>query len=86
MLLEFGAPVAIVRTRISVLLPVPLHPGDDQFVVDFRRLAAEHEVDLQRLVQRHRISHLGLDRAFELQQQTRAEHALQRLPVGGLGR
>ena len=85
MLFKLRAALAVVLARVAVFLPVLPHPGDDQLVVHLRRLAAQHQIDLQRFVERDRIGHLGLDRPFRLNQKPGAEASLQRLPVGRFG-
>ena len=57
MFLDLRPALAVVLAWIAVFLPILLHPRNDQIVIDFRCLAPQHQVDLQRLVQCHRIGH-----------------------------
>ena len=77
-LFELVARLTVVGTGIEAL-PVRLHPRDDEVVVGLGRDAAEHHVDLERLVGRHRIVDGLLDLALEPEDEARAEHALERV-------
>ena len=85
MLFELRASFAVVRSWISVLLPVVLHPVDDQLVVDLWRLTAQHEINLERLIKGNRVRHVRFHRPLYLKQQARAESTLQSLPICRFG-
>ena len=76
------ASLRIGRAGIHVLFPIGREPVDDQILVDDGRLAAQHQIDLERLVDEARVVDVLLDLLLEPQDEPRPHQALQRRLVG----
>ena len=70
----FGAPG-------NFALPVSREPVDDQIVVDLRRLAAEHEINLERLIDEARVVDVLLDLLLERQNEPGTQQPFEGLAV-----
>ena len=79
-------PSRVRRARKRAILPVAREPGQDQIIVDLRRLAAEHQIDLERLVDEGRIVDVLLDLLLKRQDEPRPHEPFERLPVEIVGR
>ena len=76
MLFQRLAAARVAGTGIQGVGPVPPHPLQNEFAVD-RLLAAEHQVDLQRLVEETRHIAVGLEQFLQPEHQARPKHALE---------
>ena len=75
------------RSGEQTRLPVAGEPVEDQRLVDDRRLVAEHQIDLQRLIDEDGIGDAFLDLLFERENEPGPHQALERLliePLGGV--
>ena len=86
MLAKQRPPLRVRRARELAFLPVPREPGQDQIIVDLRRLASEHEVDLERLIDEGRIVDILLDLLLKGQDEPRPHQPFEGLPVQIVGR
>ena len=77
LLFERLAAFGVGGARIEIVGPVAPHPGLDQLAI-LRLLPAEHQIDLQCLVDEARIGGLGVELLFQAEDQARAEHPLER--------
>ena len=61
------APLRIGRAGIHVLFPIAREPVEDRDPCRRRRLAAEHQIDFERLIDEGRVVDVLLDLLFEPQ-------------------
>src|SRR6185437_740770 len=73
--------LCVRRAGECPLLPIPREPVKDQIVVNLRRLAAQHQINLERLVDEAWIVNVLLDLLFEGQDEPRPQEPFESLAV-----
>ena len=71
------------RTAEEIVAPIAPLEGENHLAIDGRARMAEHQIDLQRLIDEARIVAMLLEQFLEAEQKPRPQQTLQRETIGG---